>query len=249
MKINYLSDNKTIFEKRDVEELMDSVKDNILKNKYIDEYIINLNINNAVLLKSCIVNLMKFRFGVVGKLPKINIFIDIENYNILDNMNNDIQDFIVPILSITDIKNISYDFMDNIIKFLKNKNWNLIFILEVSSIRNLEKAIKIYKYLKCTFFDEELYILFKFTYIDNILLEKVCEYIDYMRETINLLANNNDCVINILSKIIKEQETGITQNYEKKYLKIVNKLKKSNMLKFVERKSLIRDSMMDFVIK
>lgn len=126
MKINYLSDNKTIFEKRDVEELMDSVKDNILKNKYIDEYIINLNINNAVLLKSCIVNLMKFRFGVVGKLPKINIFIDIENYNILDNMNNDIQDFIVPILSITDIKNISYDFMDNIIKFLKNKNWNLI---------------------------------------------------------------------------------------------------------------------------
>ena len=42
MKINYLSDNKTIFEKRDVEELMDSVKDNILKNKYIDEYIINL---------------------------------------------------------------------------------------------------------------------------------------------------------------------------------------------------------------
>lgn len=39
MKINYLSDNKTIFEKRDVEELMDSVKDNILKNKYIDEYI------------------------------------------------------------------------------------------------------------------------------------------------------------------------------------------------------------------
>ena len=70
-----------------------------------------------------------------------------------------------------------------------------------------------------------------------------------MRETINLLANNNDCVINILSKIIKEQETGITQNYEKKYLKIVNKLKKSNMLKLVERKSLIRDSMMDFVIK
>ena len=112
-----------------------------------------MNINNAVLLKSCIVNLMKFRFGVVGKLPKINIFIDIENYNILDNMDNDIQDFIVPILSITDIKNISYDFMDNIIKFLKNKNWNLIFILEVSSIRNLEKAIKIYKYLKCTFFE------------------------------------------------------------------------------------------------
>lgn len=31
MKINYLSDNKTIFEKRDVEELMDSVKDNIFK--------------------------------------------------------------------------------------------------------------------------------------------------------------------------------------------------------------------------
>ena len=34
MKINYLSDNKTILEKRDVEELIDSVKDNVLKNKY-----------------------------------------------------------------------------------------------------------------------------------------------------------------------------------------------------------------------
>lgn len=36
MKINYLSDNKTILEKRDVEELIDSVKDNVLKNKYIN---------------------------------------------------------------------------------------------------------------------------------------------------------------------------------------------------------------------
>ena len=249
MKINYLSDNKTILEKRDVEELIDSVKDNVLKNKYIDEYIINLNINNAEFLKSCIVNLMEFRFGVVGKLPKVNIFIDIENYNILDNINNDIQDFVTPILGIIDTKDIPYDFMDNIIKFLKSKNWNLIFILEISSIRDLEKAIKIYRYLKCTFFDEDLYILFKFTYIDNILLEKVCEYIDYMRETINLLENSNDCVINILSKIIKEQETGIIQNYEEKYVKIVDKLKKSNMLKLMEKKSLIRDSMIDFAIK
>ena len=70
-----------------------------------------------------------------------------------------------------------------------------------------------------------------------------------MRETINLLENSNDCVINILSKIIKEHETGIIQNYEEKYVKIVDKLKKSNMLKLMEKKSLIRDSMIDFAIK
>lgn len=249
MKINYLLDNKNILERRDIEKLINIVKDNIKKYKYIDEYIINLDINSAELLRSCIVKLQSFRFGVVGKLPKLNIFIDIENYNILGSVNNDIQDFITPILSIKDIKNISYDFMDNIIRFLKDKSWNVIFILKISNIGDLEKAIKTYRYLKCTFFDEELNILFKFTYIDNILLEKVGEYIDYMRESIYFLGNNNDCVMNILSKIIKEQETGIIQNYEKKYIKTVDKLKKSNMLKLVEKKSLIRDSMIDFAIK
>lgn len=249
MRINYLLQDIRIENIGDVNMLYSFLEKLNLEKKdmYMDEVVINLFINNESILKECLDVIKEYRFGILRRLPLVNMYFNINNVYIIKDLNNDIHNFITPILRI-DLS------VENVVETIKNvkclfnqKYWKLQILLDVKNVEEFEQWIKLYNVLKCEFFEEDFNILFNFTH-DKDLLECAYMNMNYVMDTIKFLGMRNNIIIECLLKAVREKETGICQEFNKSYKGIMERLMQFDIEKYYRKKTLVRETMDDFAL-
>lgn len=249
MKKNYILEDMELICRKDVDRICSFLKNcNAEDNSmYMDEVIINLFVRNETILKDCLEEIKKYRFGILRRLPLVNIYLNVNNVIVINDLNNNIQNFITPILQLDlSIENI-IEKVKQVLCLFKEKGWKLQILLSVDNIQEFKDCIQWNNILKCEFFEDELSILFKFA-DDKELLQ--CAYINmnFVMDTLKFLGMRNNRIISCLLKAIREKETGVCQEYDNLYKDVIKKLMKLDVEKYYGKRTLIRETMDDFAI-
>ena len=94
MRVNYLLHDIRLQHSKDI-ELLRSLT---LSSMYKDEVVVNLYVDNEHILKESISMIGECRFGILRRLPLINVYFNLNNVSSVKDLSNDIQNFITPIV-------------------------------------------------------------------------------------------------------------------------------------------------------
>lgn len=94
MRVNYLLHDIRLQDSKDIEQLSSLT----LSSMYKDEVVVNLYVDNEHILKESISMIGEYRFGILRRLPLINMYFNLNNVSSVKDLSNDIQNFITPIV-------------------------------------------------------------------------------------------------------------------------------------------------------
>lgn len=249
MKTNFTNHKLTVDNSNDIAKMEPQIN-NILENTslYIDEVILNIYLNTPINSFQFLKIFENYRFGTYRRLPLVNLFLNKESWALIYDLENDIQNFITPVLIINAPFDIPIEEISNFIICLNKKHWKPHISLSINSIDDFAKGINFYKKLSCEFFDIELYIIFDLT--ENIeILEFAYHNIRYIQNTIKFLGMRDNLIVDCLLKAIREKELGIQQSFKPTYKTTITKLMHENIINLYEKHTLIRNTMDDFALK
>ncbi len=243
MKINYRLEEIILRDEKDLERL----KNFSTIGMYEDEFVINVFVENELILNECLGILEQIRFGMLRRLPLVNMYFNIGNMDYIDSLSNDIKNFITPILKVDyKMKNIIEEVSKSLCVFKRN-GWELQILFDVNNAEAFEESIQVYNTIKCYFFEEEIYILYKLGN-NSKMLKSAYLNINYIMDTIKFLGMRNNIIVKCLLKAIREKETGIKQDFSSLYVKEIHELMKNDIEKIYSKKTLVRATMDDFAM-
>lgn len=243
MKINYLLYDIRLKNIEDVEYL----RSLSLCDIYKDEVVVNLYVDNENLLEDCLSTIRECRFGILRRLPLVNLYFNVDNIFIAKDLNNDIQNFITPIVRIDWTINGVIEKVKSVLHLFRLKGWKLQLLLDINSAEKFVQSIHFYNLIKCELFEEDICILFKFEE-DKSLLE--CAYVNmmYVMDTLKFLGMRNNIIVDCLLKAVRQKETSICQEFENSYKDVMKELMRIDTEKYYGKKTLIRETMDDFAL-
>lgn len=243
MKLNYLLQDIELKSREDI-NLIYAMKRN---SAYKEEVVINLFVENDLILHECLEDIKGFRFGILHRLPLVNLFFNIDNIWMIKSLSNDIQNFITPIVKIDISTDDMMEKIKDILALFKQKGWKLQILFEAKDIEEFEQEIKIYNLIKCEFFEDDICMIFDFSNEKSILK---CAYknMSYVMDTIRFLGMRNNVIVDCLLKALREKEIGISQSFDDLYKDEMEELMKLDVEKHYEKKTLVRETMDDFAM-
>ena len=243
MKINYLLYDVVLRDDMD----MDFFESLFIEGMYLDEIVINLFVESERYLQDSIRIIKKIRFGMLRRFPLVNMYFDIKDLGMVKKLNNEIKNFITPIIRIDYRKKGVLDDVKNALNLFEDKGWTFYLLMDVKSIEEYRQCIEWYNMLKCEFFDKTIIILFNFRNNSFDLLEAAYKQMFYVRDTIEFLGMRNNIIIDCLLKAIREKETGIHQEFNAMYSGFMEKLMRID-IETHKKKTLVRAAMDDFAM-
>lgn len=243
MRVNYLLHDIRLQHSKDI-ELLRSLT---LSSMYKDEVVVNLYVDNEHILKESISMIGECRFGILRRLPLINVYFNLNNVSSVKDLSNDIQNFITPIVKFDLAVNNIMERVKSILCLFKQKGWKLQIILDVNNTEEFTQSIDFCNWIKCEFFEDDICVLFNFGN-DKALLESAYKNMTYVIDTIKFLGMRNNIIVDCLLKAVREKETGIYQDFDSSYFNVIKELMLFDTEKYYGKKTLIRETMDDFAM-